>query len=132
MNGSKHGPDQRNHVDAEDLTPRLAESQFYQALTSPHRRRLLFYLLENKESTVEELASVLSGWEATTTGTMQTSADRSAIRFQLLHNHLPRLADAGLIEYDAQAGTVQREPLHRRVTAIIRQSVEAERLADSE
>jgi DNA-binding transcriptional ArsR family regulator len=115
-----------------ELTPRLAEDQFYRALASPHRRRLLYYLSENGESTVEDLTSVLSGWEATTTGTMHTSSDRSEILSQLLHNHLPRLADARLIDYDAHAGTVQLEPLHPRTTEVIRQSVQAEQLVDSE
>ncbi|GAA0506368.1 hypothetical protein GCM10008992_01620 [Halorubrum aquaticum] len=114
-----------------EIPPRLAEDQFYRALTSPHRRRLLHYVLEKEESTVEELATVLSGWEATTTGTMYTSADRSEVLLQLLHNHLPRLDDAELIEYDSNVGTVRRGSLHPRVADVIRWSVEAERPDES-
>ena len=132
MSGSEEDPDQREHAASGDLSPRLAEDQFYWALASSHRRRLLSYLLENEESTVEELATVLSGWEITSTETMQTPADRSAIHLELRHNHLPRLADAELITYDSHTGTVQLEPLHRRVTAIIQQSIEAEQLINSD
>lgn len=119
---------QQEHVATEGLSPRLAEDQFYQALASTQRRRLLYCLVENGENTVGDLASVLSGWEVTATGTMYTQSDRSAIVLQLLHNHLPRLDDADLIAYDADAKTVQLEPLHPRVREIIRQSVEAEQL----
>jgi hypothetical protein len=63
---------------------------------------------------------------------MYTSANRSAIFLQLLHNHLPRLADAGLIDYDSNSGTVQLESLHPQVTSIIRRSVEAEQPEQSE
>lgn len=120
--------DQQDHVATEGLSPRLAEDQFYQALASTHRRRLLYCLVENGESTVGNLASVLSGWEVTTTGTMYTQSDRSAIVLQLVHNHLPQLDDADLVSYDADAKTVQLEPLHPQVREIIRQSVEAEQL----
>lgn len=114
-----------------DLPPRLAEEQFYRALAAPPRRRLLYYLITEDDSTVEELATVLSGWKATTTGTMQTSADRSGIRLRLVHNHLPRLAEAGLIDYDSDDASVQLASLHPRVVDIIRQSVEAEQRAES-
>ncbi|EMA64611.1 DUF7344 domain-containing protein [Halorubrum lipolyticum] len=105
----------------------MADDRFYRALASSHRRRLLYYLLDHEETTVEELASVLSGWEATTAGTMYETEDRSALRLRLLHSHLPQLAETGLITYDSNAGTVRLEPLHPRVTHVIQQSVEAER-----
>lgn len=127
MGGPREAPDGRDHAAVGEASPRLAEDRFYRVLTSTHRRRLLYYVLENEECTVEELASVLSGWEATKTGTMYTSVDRSAVLLQLRHNHLPRLADAGLIDYDSNVGTVKREPLHPRVTDVIRWSIEAER-----
>jgi hypothetical protein len=108
-----------------DAPPRLAEDEFYQALASCQRRRLLSYLLET-DSTVDELASVLSGWEATASGTMQTQRDHINCRIELVHQHLPLLANAGLIEYEPDNGSVQLETLHRRVAEIIRHSVVAE------
>ncbi len=131
MDGSGGDPDQRNQRTAGDVPPRLAEDQFYRALASRHRRHVLSYLLEAKEGTAEELATVLSGRKATTTGTMQTPADRSELLLELEHNHLPRLVDAGLIDYESHTGSVRLEPLHPRVEDIIRQSVEAELSADS-
>ena len=127
MDEPERDPNHRNQPKEEkDLPPQLAEDQFYRALASHHRRRVLSYLLEENNSNVEELATVLSGWKATTIGTMQTPADRSEHRIELYHNHLPRLADAGLIDYDPQTGSVQLDSLHPQVANIIRQSVRAE------
>ena len=127
MEGSGEAPDTRS-PESESATPfRLSDDQFYRALCSVHRRRALYYLLDNPDSTVEEIATVLCGWEASSVGTMKTPADRSDALLILLHNHLPRLADAELIDYDPQNGIVHLESLHPFVTDIIRQSVEATR-----
>jgi DNA-binding transcriptional ArsR family regulator len=130
MGDSRENRQQANHVPEDDVPSRLAEEQFYDAIAVSHRRRLLYYLLAEDESSVEELTTVLSGWEATTTGSMQTSAEWSDLRLTLVHNHLPRLAEAGLITYDVDNDTVEIASLHPRVATVIRQSVEAEQ--DSE
>ena len=92
---------------------------------------MLYYLSEEGESTVAELATVLSGWEATAAGTMRTSAERSRVRLELEHSHLPRLADEGLIEYDRRAGAVRLGSLHPQVVDLVRRSIRAERPDDS-
>jgi hypothetical protein len=125
MEGSDD-PGQREDESVGEQCQRFALDEFYQALASSHRRRLLYYLDDTDDSTVEELTSVLSGWEATSSGTMQTSTDRSDIQIGLVHDHLPRLANIDLIEYDADAGIVQLKPLHPRVKDVIQQSIEAE------
>lgn len=124
--------EQQSQAAAGERPPRLAEDRFYRALASSRRRRLLYHLLEREESTVEELVSVLSGWQVTTGATMHTRADRSRIRHQLLHSHLPRLRDVGLIDYEQDTGTVQLTSLHPRARDIIRRSVEAERSGNPE
>ena len=131
MNGTENDLDRTDHEAARDLPPRLAKDRFYQALASSHRRRLLYYLLASGDSTVEELTSVLTGWDATTSGTMRTPRDRANVRIRLLHDHLPRLADQGLIEYDADTETVALASLHGGVEDVIRRSIEAERFTDS-
>jgi len=131
MGGSEEDSGQRASEAAGETAPRFAQNKFYRALASAHRRRLLYYLLDHGDSTVDELTSVLSGWNATTSGTMQTPADRSKIQLRLKHNHLPRLADADLISYDADGSTVHIEPLHPHVKDLLQQSIEAERLVES-
>lgn len=126
MDDVDKGGEPTTQSEAEDLPPRLNGDEFYRALASFQRRRLLYYLLETPKSTVDELATVLSGWEATSSGTIHTQADRSKYRAELVHSHLPLLADAGLIESVPDTGSVRIEPLHHRVKEIIRQSIAAE------
>lgn len=123
MEGPKNGPNQMGQSSVEDRPPVLTEDQFYRALASKYRRRVLYCLFDMKSTTVEELATILCGWEATTTGTMQLPADRNKIHIALMHSHLPQLANAGLIEYDFQSDSVRLKPLHPKVKDVIRQSV---------
>lgn len=110
-----------------DDPPRsLSQDQFYRALAVTRRRRLLGHLLDEREQTVEELATVLTGWEATDEGTMATPADHRQLVTELVHVHLPLLDDAGLVSYDQSAATVEIEPLHPEVTALLRRSLDAE------
>lgn len=131
MGGSEKDPGKREYAVAGEPSPRFAQDEFYRALASSHRRRLLHYLLDNKDCTIEELTSVLSGWEATTSGVLQTTTDRSRLRLGLVHNHLPRLAKIDLIDYDMDTGIVKLEPVHPGVEFIIQQSIEAEQRTES-
>ena len=130
MDDTTQDPNQRKQPGERELSPRLADDLFYQTLVSQRRRRALYYLLEENDSNIEELATVLSGWEATETETIQTPVDRERILLSLAHIHLPQLADTGLVEYDSQTGSVQLASLHPQVVDIIRQSVRAEQLDD--
>lgn len=132
MNESEDRSSETDRPAAKEFPARVVEDQFYRALAARDRRRVLSYLLETTRSDVEELATVLCGWEATTTQTMQTPADRRTVLANLYHNHLPRLADAGLIEYDPQTGSVRIESLHPVVVGVIRQSVRGTRPDDVE
>jgi DNA-binding transcriptional ArsR family regulator len=106
--------------------PRLSDDRLYRALASTQRRRLLCFLLETGETTVDELATVLTGWTAAEQGTMGTTEDREQLHMALRHIHLPLLADVGLVAYDRQHGTVDIEPLVPAVSELIRESVDRE------
>jgi DNA-binding transcriptional ArsR family regulator len=131
MEDSQGNCQQDDREGEESPPPRLAEDQFYRVLAASNRRRLLYHLLGEEESSVDELATVLSEWQATITGTTHTSADRSELRLTLVHNHLPGLDEAGLIDYNPQSESVQLSALHPQVTDIICQSIEAEQRPDS-
>lgn len=122
-NESAGSEDQTSETPAAVL---LDQDTFYRALASQHRRRVLYYLLTAEESNIEELATVLSGWEATETGTMATPSNHEDYHVLLRHQHLPVLTEAGLITHDSQEGTVQIESLHPRIIDIVRWSVEGE------
>lgn len=83
--------DQDVHPDTTDATLRL--------LSDRRRRGVLLRLTDADEPvTVESLTASFA--------TTATPAD--TVRLQLLHNHLPKLHDADVIDYDTEARTVRR------------------------
>jgi DNA-binding transcriptional ArsR family regulator len=112
-----------------DAPSRLADDQFYRALAATPRRRLLSVLLDGEERTVDELATVLAGWDATDSGGMATPEDHERVAVELVHAHLPLLDDAGLVAHDRDDDTVSLEGVEPAVDDLIRRSVEAERSA---
>jgi len=111
-------------------TAQLSDDTLYEALASENRRRTVFFLLDEKETTVETLATVLAGWAADETGSMSSPADRDQIRIELVHNHLPRLEAAGLVSYDAQEGDIRITSLDPLLAALISKSVDSEPAAE--
>lgn len=80
-----------------------AEERRY-LLSSPARRAVLAVLARNPSTmTLAELASEL----AATGRDASEGADRRDLEVVLHHNHLPRLAEAGLVEYDPGANSVR-------------------------
>lgn len=86
-------------------------------LLADRRRRYVLYYLDDAEDdvvTLDELSDHVAdrreAWSANTDGTGVVALER--VRVGLHHNHLPRLADAGLIDYDGRTQTVRnwREP----------------------
>lgn len=100
--------------DAPDVLARIlatdVDEDVLRALGSREQRYTLYHLLDHERVTLSELADVLAGWLATTESRVTTSADRSALRIALYHNHLPQLANAGLVDFDATASVVDRSP----------------------
>lgn len=83
----------------------------FDALASRRRRYVLYYLDEVEAESVlavEDIAERVARWEREWDGAERGSADeRRAVRIDLHHNHLPRLADVGLLDYDARTETVR-------------------------
>lgn len=97
----RDGPTDPDAVDDMDV----GERQYL--FSSPARRAVLAVLAEHASSmTLADLAS-----EIATGGTAATGdVDRRNLEVVLHHNHLPRLADAGLVEYDPTAHSVRLRP----------------------
>lgn len=74
--------------------------EWYDVLRHPRRIHLLA-ALEDEPRTLEELADAVAAREP---------AGRGEIRIALVHNHLPRLADHGILEWDGEVArrTVER------------------------
>lgn len=117
---------QRSRGAKTQTTPRLSDDELYRALSARRRRRLLYLLLVEEVATIDKIATVLAGWDATETGTMVTSDERTEIVLELQHVHLPRLTDAGFVTVDSDDDTVELLPLDDAVVDLICQSVESE------
>lgn len=83
-----------------------------------HRRRLIHQLRHggNGERTIETLVDQLNGSEQA--AAENRPSDRSELAIQVYHNHLPKLAELGVVEYDRERGTVQYRPNERVETVL--------------
>lgn len=73
-------------------------------LLSESRRRGVLYSLELSErTTLDTLSERLARWERKA-GRATAVAD---VRTSLVHAHLPRLADAGVVEFDRATGAIE-------------------------
>ena len=68
-------------------------------LANTHRRDLLYTLNGRTTTSIDGLAQVLATHDA--------ALDSDAAAIELDHIHLPKLADAGLVEYDRRSGVVR-------------------------
>lgn len=118
-------PDQSESPPVDDTVTGLSDDRLYRALSSTQRRRLLYVLFVEEESTVEHLGTILTGWETTETGTMAGPAERERAIVELRHRHLPVLDEAGLVTYD-DSQHVSIERLDPAVRDLVCQSVETE------
>lgn len=81
------------------------------ALSSRYRRQLLVGLLAHNpqdERDVDPLDSFEDDTEA------------DAAEVQLIHRHLPKLADMGFIEWDREAGDISRGPRWEDIAPVLR------------
>lgn len=112
-------------LDRVETAPLLASDSFYRAVSERPRRRVLYYLLERDECSVDELADVLAGWE-TTTETMVAPDRRRQHELSLVHRHLPLLSEAGLVAYDTVSREVSLATVPEPAKALLRRAIEAE------
>ncbi len=85
--------------------PRL--DTLFMLLSDSHRRRLLTELAEDTPRSVETLVD-----------TAARENPRSP-EIELYHNHLPKLQEAGVIEWEMDTGTIRRGPQFDTVAAIV-------------
>lgn len=80
-------------------------SRLFDALSHRDRRIVLYYLREHETATVDGLVDLVAGWVEAGPGPNEP-VDRTSVRAGLHHVHLPTLDSAGLVEYDADTGSV--------------------------
>ncbi|WP_247001328.1 DUF7344 domain-containing protein [Halosolutus gelatinilyticus] len=80
-------------------------------ILSVHRRRYALYYLHDQSDSVATVAELIDNVSALDQLQGETDLDpeerRNQIKTELQHVHLPKLEDAGLIEYDLRSETVR-------------------------
>ena len=89
-------------------TANLSSAALFDLLADRRRRFALAYLADAADGAVtfEALAEAVAARECEGSGVVPDDR-RTDVEVSLHHNHLPRLADAGLVEYDRGTGTVR-------------------------
>lgn len=99
----------------DELAIDAVADEVFLALADRERRLALYYLRGRDEVDVATLADVVTGWSNAAGRGIATREDRDRVHTALHARHLPRLDDAGLVDYDDAAGTVGvrefREPV---------------------
>lgn len=83
--------------------------RIFTALSNRRRRYVLYYLEHAEPATISEIARHVVAWE-TDTPPAAIDDESDPVRHVLValyHDHLPRLDDLGLIEYDHRSGDVR-------------------------
>lgn len=97
-------------------------------LLADERRRHVLYLLREHESiSLDDLADVLTGWLAVRNGDAgATPQDRDRTHIRLYHVDLPKLREAGLVEFDATTDDVALARLPPSVDRLLDLTLELE------
>lgn len=79
------------------------------AVSNEHRRAILTALDDQPEKTLEFDALVEEVADRVQDGNAEPASDdqRQRVRIALHHTHLPKLEEAGMIDYEAETGRVQ-------------------------
>lgn len=104
--------------------------QLFRVLANTTRRRTMWLLLEDRRTTIEELADTLVGWWAMENAVVGPE-DREQIAMELFHVHLPMLAESGLLTYDADDGEIRLSTLSEPVRDVIRLSYRYEQVTQT-
>jgi len=78
-------------------------------ILSSARRRYVLYLLRTSEEQIEmtDLAERVAAWENETTVEELTKQQRKRVYVSLYQTHVPKLEDAGLVDYDQDSGLIE-------------------------
>jgi len=85
----------------------LSQDVVFDILSSPRRRYVLYYLRTTGESVkLTDLAEQVAAWENETDPDKITEQERKRVYVSLYQTHIPRLDDAGIIDYDKESGDI--------------------------
>lgn len=88
----------------------LSKSEIFDLLRNQRRRLVLRYIERHDgdvPAEIGEIATQVAAWENDVAVDAVTSAQRKRVYTTLQQSHLPKLDEAGIVEFDAARGTVR-------------------------
>ncbi len=114
--GESESNEEANESSSGDLTeivpdaeePRLSKSEVFELLSAERRQEVLRYLDDTEgAATLSELAEHIASLECDCEPAQLSSQQRKRAYVGLYQCHLPKMADAGVIEYNADRGIIE-------------------------
>jgi predicted house-cleaning noncanonical NTP pyrophosphatase (MazG superfamily) len=87
----------------------LPRDEVFEVLSNSRRRCALHYLKQHADRRVElrELVDHVAAWENDTTVDELESTNRKCVYTALRQSHLPKMDDAGVVDYDLRRGEIE-------------------------
>ncbi len=85
-----------------------SKEEVFEVLSNRRRRQTLHYLLQKEDETAtkREISRQLAAWENDEPVDMVSSSERKRVYIALHQTHLPKLDEAGLIDYEPAQGII--------------------------
>jgi DNA-binding transcriptional ArsR family regulator len=88
--------------------PAISKDEAYDLLSNARRRFVISYLRDRSEPVaLSTLSEEVAAWENETPPPDLTDQQIKRVYVSLYQTHLPKLSEAGLVDYDRDAGRVQ-------------------------
>lgn len=85
----------------------LSQDMLFSLLSNPRRRFVLQYLNRTTNPvTLQDLATEVAAWENETDPESLTDKQQKRLYVSLYQTHIPKLEEAGIIEYDSDSGEI--------------------------
>lgn len=97
-----------------------------QLLAAPVRRYLLYVLAGEGHDNLDTLVPQIVAWLDDEPPAFVDDARCHTLRISLVHNHLPRLQEHDIVEYDLRSGDVVRSDGFSDIESLLRQFRETE------
>jgi hypothetical protein len=103
-----------------DVDPAVLELEsVFSVLSHARRRYLLYALTENPEWTLTDLATKLAAWEADIDESTVERRRRDRTYISLVHTHVPKLVDEGVVAFDEATETIAPGPHAEQVFVVL-------------
>lgn len=95
-------------------------SRLLDVLSSRRRRRALYYLREHEVVDIDELVRHLATERPDSLATTTADERIAETETTVIHSDLPKLRDAGTVEYDSRTGTIRYRQSSRILRILLR------------